>query len=103
MSKMNSYIRTSMFIYIHTYSYRYGLYTHLHTHIRSICMYTLKTTDFLQIKSGWDGPYVNNTPLPGMLVPINFLIEETINTFYYTKHQSDQSTRTCFTVVISFS
>jgi hypothetical protein len=24
---------------MHTYSYRYGLYTHLHTHIRSICMY----------------------------------------------------------------
>jgi|LakMenEpi03Aug12_release.lakeMendotaPanAssembly.Ray.scaffolds.fasta_scaffold1868584_1 hypothetical protein len=54
------------------------------------CTFTLKTTDFLQIKSDWDAPSVNNTPLPGMVGPTNVSTKQTINSSNYTKTQNDQ-------------
>jgi hypothetical protein len=56
---------------------------------RSTISYTLKSTDSLQIKTGWWGPSINDPVLPGMLDPVNFSIKETINTVYYTKSQID--------------
>jgi hypothetical protein len=56
---------------------------------RSTISYTLKSTDSLQIKTGWWGPNINDPVLPGMLDPVNFSIKETINTVYYTKSQID--------------
>jgi hypothetical protein len=56
---------------------------------RSTISYTLKSTDSLQIKTGWWGPNINDPLLPGMLDPVNFSIKETINTVYYTKSQID--------------
>ena len=56
---------------------------------RSTISYTLKSTDSLQIKTGWWGPGINYPPMSGMLDPVNFSIKETINSVYYTKTQID--------------
>ncbi len=56
---------------------------------RSTISYTLKSTDSLQIKTGWWGPSINDPLYSGMLDPVNFSIKETINSVYYTKSQID--------------
>ncbi len=50
--------------------------------------YTLSSTDYLQIKSAWDGPSGENPPLP-TFHSIVFQISSNINTLYYTKTQID--------------
>ena len=56
---------------------------------RSTISYTLKSTDSLQIKTGWWGPSINFPSISGMLDPVNFTIKETLNSVYYTKTQID--------------
>jgi len=56
---------------------------------RNTISYTLNSTDSLQIKSGWWSPSINDPLYSGMLDPINFSINETINSVYYTKSQID--------------
>ena len=56
---------------------------------RSNIIYTLSSTDNLQIKSAWGGPSINFPAISGMLDPINFSINQTINTIYNAKSQID--------------
>ena len=56
---------------------------------RSNTSYTLSSTDNLQIESAWGGPSINFPAISGMLDPINFSINQTINTIYYAKSQID--------------